>query len=65
MPPRTIRAVCDVGAALGSTGDYLERAKELVAKKVDVLVIDTAHGHSERVMNAVAASEASSCPMCS
>jgi IMP dehydrogenase len=41
------------GAALGSTGDYLERAKALVAMKVDVLVIDTAHGHSERVMLAV------------
>ncbi|MEJ7605498.1 MAG: IMP dehydrogenase [Bryobacteraceae bacterium] len=42
-----------VGAALGATGDYLERAKTLVSKKVDVLVIDTAHGHSERVMEAV------------
>jgi IMP dehydrogenase len=42
-----------VGAALGATGDYLERAKELISKKVDVLVIDTAHGHSERVMAAV------------
>ncbi len=41
------------GAALGATGDFLERAKALVAKKVDVLVIDTAHGHSERVMQAV------------
>jgi IMP dehydrogenase len=41
------------GAALGSTGDYLDRAKALVAKKVDVLVIDTAHGHSDRVMQAV------------
>ena len=41
------------GAALGSTGDYLERARALVAKKVDVLVIDTAHGHSERVMSAI------------
>jgi IMP dehydrogenase len=44
-----------VGAAIGSGGDFLERAQELVAKKVDVLVIDTAHGHSERVMQAVAA----------
>jgi IMP dehydrogenase len=42
-----------VGAALGATGDYLERAQELMAKKCDVLVIDTAHGHSERVMDAV------------
>jgi IMP dehydrogenase len=42
-----------VGAALGATGDYLDRAKALVARKVDVLVIDTAHGHSERVLAAV------------
>jgi IMP dehydrogenase len=42
-----------VGAALGTSGDYLERAKALVAKKVDVLVVDTAHGHSERVLDAV------------
>jgi len=42
-----------VAAAIGATGDYLERAQELVKRKVDVLVIDTAHGHSERVMAAV------------
>ena len=42
-----------VGAALGSTGDYLERAQELVRMKVDVLVLDSAHGHSERVMEAL------------
>ena len=44
-----------VGAALGATGDFLERAQELVKRKVDVLVIDTAHGHSERVMQAIVA----------
>jgi len=44
-----------VGAALGATGDFLERAQELVRRKVDVLVVDSAHGHSERVMQAVAA----------
>ena len=44
-----------VGAALGVAGDFLERAQELVAKKVDVLAIDTAHGHQERVLRAVAA----------
>ena len=44
-----------VGAAIGATGDFLERATELVERKVDVLCIDTAHGHSERVMDAVAA----------
>ena len=42
-----------VGAAIGATGDFLERAQELVARKVDVIAIDTAHGHSSRVMAAV------------
>jgi len=42
-----------VGAALGVTGDYLERAAELVKTKVDLLVVDTAHGHSTRVLDAV------------
>jgi IMP dehydrogenase len=42
-----------VGAAIGATGDFLERAQELVARKVDVLAIDTAHGHSARVVEAV------------
>ncbi len=42
-----------VGAAIGATGDFLERAQELFAKKVDVLAIDTAHGHTSRVMAAI------------
>jgi IMP dehydrogenase len=42
-----------VGAAIGATGDFLERAQELVRRKVDVLAIDTAHGHSHRVLEAV------------
>ncbi len=36
-----------VGAAIGATGDYLERAAELIKAGVDVLVIDIAHGHSQ------------------
>jgi IMP dehydrogenase len=44
-----------VGAALGATGDFLERAQELVGRKVDVLAIDSAHGHSTRVLEAVRA----------
>jgi IMP dehydrogenase len=44
-----------VGAAVGATGDFLERAHELVARKVDVLAIDTAHAHSLRVIEAVKA----------
>ena len=35
-----------VGAAISATGDYLERAAELVRAGVDVIVIDIAHGHS-------------------
>lgn len=42
-----------VGAAIGATGDFLERAHELVRAQVDVLVIDTAHGHTARVLEAV------------
>lgn len=42
-----------VGAAIGATGDYLERMAELVRAKVDVIVIDTAHGHSSRVLEAI------------
>src|SRR5579872_6803883 len=42
-----------VGAAIGVGGDFLERAQELVKRKVDVLAIDTAHGHTSRVMAAV------------
>ncbi len=38
-----------VGAAVGATGDYLERAAELLRVGADVLVVDIAHGHS-RVM---------------
>jgi IMP dehydrogenase len=44
-----------VGAAVGATGDYLERAVEMAKAKADVLAIDTAHGHSERVMEAIKA----------
>jgi IMP dehydrogenase len=44
-----------VGAAIGATGDFLERAHELVRRKVDVLAIDTAHAHSLRVIDAVKA----------
>ena len=42
-----------VGAAIGATGDYLERMSELIRAKVDVIVIDTAHGHSSRVIAAI------------
>jgi IMP dehydrogenase len=44
-----------VGAAIGATGDFLERAEEMAREKVDVLAIDTAHGHTTRVMDAIRA----------
>jgi len=44
-----------VAAAIGATGDFLERAQEMVKNKVDVLAIDSAHGHSSRVLDAIRA----------
>ena len=37
-----------MAAAVGATGDYLERADELIRAGADVLVVDIAHGHSSR-----------------
>src|ERR1700723_3049410 len=42
-----------VSAAIGATGDFLDRAQELAQAKVDVLAIDSAHGHSALVLEAV------------
>jgi IMP dehydrogenase len=42
-----------VGAAIGATGDFMERAQEMVRNKVDLVAIDSAHGHSTRVIDAV------------
>ncbi|HUI74257.1 MAG TPA: IMP dehydrogenase [Candidatus Acidoferrum sp.] len=41
------------GAAIGATGDFLERAIEMAKAKADVLAIDTAHGHTAKVMEAI------------
>src|SRR5204863_304735 len=43
-----------VGAAIGVGKDAIERADALVRAQVDVLVIDTAHGHSQGVLDMVA-----------
>ncbi|MBI5530609.1 MAG: IMP dehydrogenase [Candidatus Doudnabacteria bacterium] len=43
-----------VGAAVGATGDFFERAQELEKAGVNAIVVDTAHGHSKRVLEAVA-----------
>lgn len=42
-----------VGAAVGVTGDVMDRIDALVEAKVDVIVIDTAHGHSQGVIDKV------------
>lgn len=40
-------------AAIGATGDFFERAQALIESRVDAIVVDTAHGHSSRVIEAV------------
>ncbi|HEY0048557.1 MAG TPA: IMP dehydrogenase [Pyrinomonadaceae bacterium] len=42
-----------VAAAIGATGDFFERAEALVDSRADAIIIDTAHGHSSRVIEAV------------
>jgi IMP dehydrogenase len=42
-----------VAGAIGATGDFLERAAAMVEMRVDALAIDSAHGHSIRVLEAV------------
>ncbi len=44
-----------VGAAIGVSGDYLERAMELSEKGADIIVIDTAHGHHINIRTALTA----------
>ncbi|MDE3108392.1 MAG: IMP dehydrogenase, partial [Acidobacteriota bacterium] len=44
-----------VGAAIGATGDFLVRAQEMARCGADALAIDTAHGHTTRVMDAIKA----------
>ncbi len=42
-----------VAAAVGVTSDLIERTAALVASNVDAVVIDTAHGHTKGVVNAL------------
>jgi IMP dehydrogenase len=42
-----------VGAAVGVSRDLIDRARELVRAKVDVLVLDSSHGHSQGVLDAL------------
>ncbi|MBR5219340.1 MAG: IMP dehydrogenase [Clostridia bacterium] len=40
-----------VGAAIGATADVLERCEALIAAKVDIVALDSAHGHSSNIIN--------------
>jgi IMP dehydrogenase len=42
-----------VGAAVGVSGDFMDRVAALVAANVDIITVDTAHGHSMKVIEAV------------
>ena len=42
-----------VGAAIGVNPEDFERAEELFEIKTDLIVIDTAHGHTQRVLNMI------------
>ena len=42
-----------VAAAVGVSGDTLERVKELISVDVDAIVVDTAHGHSKSVLDTI------------
>jgi len=44
-----------VGAAVGTSADTLDRAAALADVKVDVIIVDTSHGHSKKVMETVKA----------
>jgi len=56
-----VKLVCDakqagaklVGAAVGSTGDFYERAFELIKFDIDVICVDVAHGHHQNVKEAI------------
>ena len=41
------------GAAVGTAADTIERVEELVSKNVDIITVDTAHGHSQKVLDTV------------
>jgi len=48
-----VSAGCDVGAAVGVNGDYLERASAVVAAGAKVLCVDIAHGHHAMMRDAL------------
>ncbi len=53
-----------VGAAIGTNSDDLKRAKLLIDSGVDLIVIDTAHGHSKKVLNILSKVKRNKVPIC-
>ena len=62
MRARTRSVACGSGPPSGSPGDTVERAEALVAAHVDVLVLDSAHGHSQNVIDMARPSSRASSP---
>ncbi len=54
-PARDADGGLRIAAAVGVNGDVAARAAELIAAGVDCLVVDTAHGHQDRMLQALAA----------
>jgi IMP dehydrogenase len=52
-----------IGAAIGINGDVAARARSLAEAGVDVLVVDTAHGHQEKMISALRAVRAADLPV--
>ena len=50
---KDIKGSLRVGAAIGVGDEAIKRAKQLIAVGVDILVVDTAHGHSDKVLSTV------------
>jgi IMP dehydrogenase len=54
-PATDARGRLRVGAAVGVNGDVAAKAKQLIDAEIDVLVVDTAHGHQEKMIAALLA----------
>src|SRR6202035_5733398 len=54
-PATDARGRLPIGAAVGVNGDVAAKAKQLLDAEIDVLVVDTAHGHQEKMLSALRA----------
>jgi IMP dehydrogenase len=61
-PAADARGRLRIGAAVGVNGDVAAKAKQLLDAEIDVLVVDTAHGHQDKMLSALRAVRALSPP---